>query len=59
MGVSEYVSVGWSVGASVDVSVGDRGLPWCAVGAAVEFAVEIAVDLAMEIALERLPWLVP
>ena len=48
-------SVGVSVGASVcvvmgdyaDVSMGDHGLPWFAVGAAVELAVELAVKIAL------------
>ena len=62
VGVSVDVSVGVSVGVAegtfVDIAVGDRGLPWYAVGAAVEIAVEIAVDLAVEIVVE-MPWLVP
>ena len=44
--------MGVAVGASVGVSVGDRGLLWYAVGAAVDIAVEIAVDLAVEIVVE-------
>ena len=32
--------------------MGDRGLPWYAVGAAVEIAVQIAVNLAVEIVVE-------
>ena len=43
--MSADVSVDKSVGASVDGSVGDRGLPWYAVGADVE--------------MWRLPWILP
>ena len=48
-------TVGVSVDLSVHISVGDRGLPWYAVGAAVGIAVEIAVDPAVEIAM-AVPW---
>ena len=47
VGVSVDVSVGVAVGAYVNDSVDHRGLPWYAVGAAVEIAVEIAMDSAM------------
>ena len=40
------------MGASVDVPVGDRGLPWYAVGAAVKIPGVIAVNLAGEIVVE-------
>ena len=44
------VSVRVALGASPDVSVGDRGFPWYAVGTAEDIAVDIA---------ETLPWTLP
>ena len=41
------VSVGVAVGASVDVYVADRGLPWHIVGAAVDLAVDISANGSM------------
>ena len=39
--------MGVAVGAAVDAAVGDRGLPWYVVGAALEIAVEITMASAM------------
>ena len=52
VGVSMCVSVVVAMVSSVDVSVGDRGLPWYTVNAFVDIDGKIFVDLVVEVAVE-------